>query len=160
MSYAKELIRRPRDGASFNGVFSGVISKTALTAADQVSVIIGAIDANIEYGPCLWQLRSDATLPHRGDFALVVFDNERIPYIIAWWPQTIVPGGGGSDVHYTHTQTVANTTWTITHNLGLFPAVSLVDSTGDKIDALIHYNSANQIVVTFDVAVAGKAYLS
>jgi hypothetical protein len=161
-SYGKELIQRPRDGASFNGVFSGVISTTALTSTDLVSVIIPAVDDQIEYGPCMWQPRSDATLPERGDFALLVFDNERTPYIIAWWPQTIIGGGGGgtSDVRYVHTQSSANTTWTITHNLGLFPSVMLVDNSGNVISANINYSSNNQVVVTFDLAQAGKAYLS
>lgn len=160
MSYADELLKRPRDGASYAGVFSGVISTTAADSTDLVSVIIDAIDGSIEYGPCLWQPRSDPTLPERGDLALIVFDNHRTPYVIAWWPQTVIPGGGGSDVRYTHTQAVAATTWTITHNLGLFPAVTLVDNSGNQIFADVNYASNNQVVVTFIAAQAGKAYLS
>lgn len=162
-SYGKELIQRPRDGASFNGVFACVIQTTAANANDLVPVVIPAVDDNLQFGPCMWQPRSDATLPERGDFALVIFDNDRTPYIIAWWPQTVVGGGGGggtSDVRYVHTQTSAATTWTITHNLGLFPSVMVVDNSGDVIGANIHYNSNNQLVITFDLAQAGKAYLS
>lgn len=86
-SYGKEHIRRPRDLASFNGVFSCTVSTDALDATDQVMVIIDAVDSQVQFGPCMWQPRSDSTLPLRGDFALVIFDNNRIPYVIAWWPQ-------------------------------------------------------------------------
>jgi hypothetical protein len=32
-------------------------------------------------------------------------------------------GGGTGDLHYTHTQTNATSTWTVNHNLGKYPAV-------------------------------------
>lgn len=41
-------------------------------------------------------------------------------------------GGGGGETHgYTHTQTVAQSVWTVTHNLGRYPvAWSLFDDAG------------------------------
>jgi hypothetical protein len=39
-------------------------------------------------------------------------------------------GGGGSDAYYRHVQSVAAAVWTVVHNLGKFPSVSVVDSTG------------------------------
>lgn len=52
------------------------------------------------------------------------------------------------------------TTWRIVHNLGRFPAVSLVDTAGDIMWADFQYIDSNTVVVTFTAATAGEAYLS
>jgi hypothetical protein len=62
--------------------------------------------------------------------------------------------------HYTHTQSVASTTWTITHNMGKKPSVSVVDTSDDEVVGEVHHNSTNQLVITFSAAVSGKAYLN
>jgi hypothetical protein len=162
MSYTDEILKRPRDKASYNGAFSGVISTDAADELDPVMVIVAAIDGTIEYGPAPWQPRSDAVLPQRGDDCLIVFDNERIPFVIAWWPVGGGGGGGGgSDTRFTYDHSgTSSTSWVITHGLGLFPAVTLVDNSGNLMMANVHYDSNNQITVSFDVATAGKAYLS
>jgi hypothetical protein len=50
--------------------------------------------------------------------------------------------------------------WTINHNLGQFPSVTLVDTTGAVVLADILYVNNNQIIVTFSQPFAGKAYLN
>jgi hypothetical protein len=158
------------EGRGYIGMFSAVIATAAQAIGDPVRIVIPAFADHIddavssapEWGPCVWQPSWGDSLPLPGDAALVAFDNYRTPWIIAWVPSVYVPitGGGGSDVKYTHTQGSAATTWTITHNLGLFPVVSVVDNSGDEILANVHYTSNNQITISFDVAQAGKAYLS
>lgn len=66
----------------------------------------------------------------------------------------------GNDKNEVFTQAVANTTWTINHSLNKYAAVQLVDASGNEIEGDVKYNSSSQIVVTFDIAVAGKAYLN
>lgn len=61
---------------------------------------------------------------------------------------------------YTHTQASAAATWTITHNLGKYPSVTIVDSGGDQVLGEVEYTSVNQLVVSFSAAFAGKAYLN
>lgn len=61
---------------------------------------------------------------------------------------------------FVFTQAIASSLWTITHNLGQFPSVTLVDIAGNIILAGVQYISANQIVVTFSQPVAGKAFLN
>lgn len=51
-----------------------------------VEVVIPDFDPHLRWGPCRWQARSDTALPARGDECLVVFDNRREPWIVAWWP--------------------------------------------------------------------------
>jgi len=73
-------------------------------------------------------------------------------------------GGGPSSANphgtYTFTQVSASATWTITHNLNCYPAVSIVDSAGTLVFGEINYVSANVIIVTFSAAFGGQAYLN
>lgn len=55
---------------------------------------------------------------------------------------------------------VASATWVVVHNMGKFPSVTIVDTAGDEMDALVKHNSNNQLTITFSAAVSGKAYLN
>ncbi len=66
----------------------------------------------------------------------------------------------GIDFTYSHSQSVPNSTWTITHNLGYRPAVAVFDSSGTKVYGQVTHTNANQAVVTFSSSFAGNAYLS
>lgn len=68
----------------------------------------------------------------------------------------VLPVGG----NYTHNQITSSTTWTITHNLGFFPAVSVVDSGGNYVIGDVNYVSQNIVTVSFNASFGGKAYLS
>jgi hypothetical protein len=50
--------------------------------------------------------------------------------------------------------------WTVTHNLGKFPAVMVVDTGNSVLEADIHYADANQLTVSFGAPTSGKAYLN
>lgn len=69
-----------------------------------------------------------------------------------------VDGTGSS--FYDHDQAVASTTWSITHNLGYFPSVSVVDSAGTLWEGDVQYVDSNNVIVTFGAPFAGHAYLS
>ena len=62
------------------------------------------------------------------------------------------------NITYTHSQTSSSDTWTIKHNLGRFPSVTVIDTGGTVL-------TANQLTVTFfsggsALATTGKAYLN
>ena len=61
---------------------------------------------------------------------------------------------------YVHTQSGSASTWTITHNLGYYPAVSVVDSGGSLVIGDVTYISTNTLSVSFTASFGGKAYLS
>ena len=61
---------------------------------------------------------------------------------------------------YAFTQPAPLAVWTIAHNLGRFPSVSVVDSAGTEIEGSVVYTNANQVVITFSSAFAGAAYLN
>lgn len=61
---------------------------------------------------------------------------------------------------YIHTQSVSASTWTINHNLGFNPAVSIVDSGENVVIGDVTYISTNALSVSFNASFGGKAYLS
>ena len=61
---------------------------------------------------------------------------------------------------YIHTQSGSASTWTITHNLGYYPAVSIVDSGENLVIGDVTYISTNILSVSFTASFGGKAYLS
>lgn len=167
MDYVKEQINGRR--AAWVGTLQGEFTRNILAVGAPAYVHIPAFSdtgtEEVEWGPAIWSPQWGASLPLRGDMALIVFDNNRRPWVISWVPAVYVPAGGGggggtADIKYTFTQTVASATWTIVHSLGVFPAVTIVDNSGNVVHGDIVYSSSNQIVVTFDTAQAGKAYLS
>lgn len=68
------------------------------------------------------------------------------------------PGEG--DVRYTHDQSVAASTWTIAHNLGKVPSVTIVTSAGDVVYGDVRAIDLNTVEAKFSAPFAGKAYLN
>lgn len=69
------------DGGWFGHVSRNVGSLTTL-----MYVTLEAHDETTEFGPCRWQSRDDTSLPTKGDEVLVMFDDKRQPWVVAWWP--------------------------------------------------------------------------
>jgi hypothetical protein len=67
---------------------------------------------------------------------------------------------GASGGFLTFTQNAVSTTWTITHALGYYPSVTTTDSANTVIEGTISYPSLTSVVVTFEIATSGFAYLS
>ena len=63
-------------------------------------------------------------------------------------------------VSYTHTQGASSTTWSIAHNLGFYPSVTVFLSSGDVVEGAISHADTNNLTITFSSAIAGSAYLS
>jgi hypothetical protein len=61
---------------------------------------------------------------------------------------------------YIYEQTSAASVWTITHSLGRYPSVTVVDSAGSVVVGDVQYTSKNQIILTFQGAFSGTAYLN
>lgn len=68
-------------------------------------------------------------------------------------------GPGGPAHAFTHTQSIPAATWTINHNLGIFPTPVLFSTGGlVMIGTIVNVNN-NQIQVQFEQPVAGTARL-
>lgn len=66
----------------------------------------------------------------------------------------------GPDLNYTHTQVAPSTLWTINHNLGKFPSVSIRDSGGNEVTGCVGYINANSLMIQFSAAFSGTAHLN
>ena len=64
------------------------------------------------------------------------------------------------DNTFVFNQAVAATVWTITHNLGKFPSVTVVDSAGSAVQGAVDYTNENELTICFSAAFSGKAYLN
>lgn len=67
-------------------------------------------------------------------------------------------GKGASS--YVHTQLVASAEWTISHNMGKYPSVSIVDSGDNIVMGDVRYIDENTVTVRFNGAFSGTAYLN
>lgn len=65
----------------------GIIAKAPVDFTALVPVILPDFDPTLQWGPCPWQSRDAVSLPAAGDPCLVVFDNQRRPWVITWWPK-------------------------------------------------------------------------
>lgn len=61
---------------------------------------------------------------------------------------------------HVHTQGTPSATWTITHALGGYPSVFVVDSARTVVYGEVNYLSTSQVVVNFSAAFSGYAYLT
>ena len=81
-------------------------------------------------------------------------------------PNRIVLALGGSIAtqrltkRYVHTQNTPSTTWTITHDLGGKPQVTVVDTGENVVHGDVQYLSNTQIVCSFSAPFSGLAYLT
>ena len=68
------------------------------------------------------------------------------------------PPGGGADATYTHTQSSPATVWTIAHNLGRYPSITVVDNLGGQLYPDVRYLDADIVQITHSVPLTGRAF--
>jgi len=66
---------------------------------------------------------------------------------------------GSTTVFYTHTQNTPSAVWTINHNLNGNPTAVVMDSAGTMCEGAFSYPSLNQMVINFNSAFSGVAYI-
>jgi len=64
------------------------------------------------------------------------------------------------DAHYAHNQLDPEAVWTVTHNLGKKPSVTVVDSAETVVIGDVEYIDDNTVQLTFFAAFSGKAYFN
>ena len=60
---------------------------------------------------------------------------------------------------FTYNQVSASSVWTINHNLGFRPNITVFDSAGTKVYGDESHTDANNVVLTFSASFSGTAYL-
>ena len=61
------------------------------------------------------------------------------------------------DKNYVHVQSVASAVWTIPHNLDKLCSIQAVDSLNNEIAGDIKWIDKNNVTITFNTPVSGKA---
>jgi hypothetical protein len=68
------------------------------------------------------------------------------------------PAGTGSAFPFT--QPTPSSAWTVNHNLGFFPTVTVYSVGSVEVEALVTHTSLNQTVISFSTPTAGTARCS
>ena len=73
---------------------------------------------------------------------------------------SIIVYGGGADKAYTHEQNASAETWSVAHNLGKRPSVTVVDVNNIQGYGIVTHTNENNLTITFPVGspTSGKAY--
>ena len=64
------------------------------------------------------------------------------------------------DANFVFTQGIPSATWNITHNLGKFCSVTVVDTSKQIVIGDITYVNNNSLTITFSAPFSGEAYLN
>lgn len=102
---------------------------------------------------------SSNTVYYYGQKVVVVSEASADLYIIQP-DQTLKAAGGGGDKEFVFTQSVASATWEIQHDMGKYPAVTVVDTGGNVVVGEVVYDDQNKTTIMFSAAFSGKAYLN
>jgi hypothetical protein len=64
------------------------------------------------------------------------------------------------ELGHVHNQDTISNEWTISHNLGFIPNITVVDNQDRVVEGSYHYLNAYTVVASFTEPISGKAYLS
>jgi len=81
----------------------------------------------------------------------------RIVTISQFGPQGVKGEPGGI---YIFEQSVPASTWTVEHNLNVYPVPQVVDSSGNTVEGDITYVSPNVLIIMFSSSFGGTVYLA
>ena len=165
------VISGPAENATFASITTMAFSKTSTSGNNVIDylltlvgrdVILARLDNLNNFG--VYKLVSlvvdagDANY-YNATFTVITANGNIIAnkyYGFAIYPEVATTG----DLNFTFTQGTPATTWTITHNLGKFPSVSVVDTADTQVYGDVEYIDDNSLRITFSAAFGGKAYLN
>ena len=79
---------------------------------------------------------------------------------VAAWLLSLRGATGAVGGVFAFAQSTPLSVWNVNHNLGYYPNVSVVDSTGEKVYGDIHYVNINNVQLSFVGSFSGNAYLT
>jgi hypothetical protein len=97
-----------------------------------------------------------------GDFYIDLSDNSAVygPKVDGAWPSEPTGRFSQFTLRHTYTQGAASALWSITHELGGYPSVTVVNSTGTVVVGTVTYISTSEIQIEFTAPFSGTAYLT
>jgi hypothetical protein len=158
-----ELIGGP-DHLEHIQVLRGRVKRAPSSATDSMTVVIPAYseDQDYEIPSGQWTPRGP-TPPAVGTWCVVLLDSDGDAWVPTLDGVSEFPSGGGSgtgDLSYVHSQGAGAATWTVVHGLHKYPAVEVVDNGLTVLIPDVHYDSVDQLTLTFGAPVSGKAFVN
>jgi len=97
-----------------------------------------------------------------GDFYIDLDDNSAVygPKTNGVWPTDPTGRFSQFTLRHTHTQVTPSATWTVTHDLGGKPSVTVVDSADSVVVGEVTYVDNETVRIEFSGAFSGYAYLT
>jgi len=158
----------PADGSAISSVTTMDLSITDVSGANTVSFLTYLVGNNI-------LISEQNDINNFGHFTIDSYV-QKTPgvYTLALTP---IAGNGNFDTDkfydfavftlssagaptFIFNQGVPSTTWNITHNLGKFPSITVIDTGNTVVTGEYNYTSNTNVILTFSAAFAGKAYLN
>ena len=86
--------------------------------------------------------------------------NGKIGHVVLDYPD--INTSPVNHVKYVHSQSTVSNDWTITHNLGYFPNVTILDNENPPriVEADIRYLNTSSVRIIMNTSMSGTAYLS
>lgn len=81
-------------------IWSAIIVEAPASLTDSLKVTIPDLHPDLVVSDVRWN--STTSLPQAGDECLIIFDNDRAPWVVAWWPPSPVSPGVALPHHVTH----------------------------------------------------------
>lgn len=97
-----------------------------------------------------------------GDFYINLDDANRTygPKANGEWPDTPIGRFSDETKRYVHNQPTSSSTWTVAHDLGGKPSVTVVDTANNVVIGDVTYISDGTVRIQFTRPVSGYAYLT
>jgi len=92
--------------------------------------------------------------------AMVQSVNGKIGHVVIDYPD--INASPVNHVRYVHNQTTVSSEWNITHNLGYFPNVTILDNDSPPriVEADIRYLNTSSVRIIMNTSMSGTAYLT
>lgn len=166
MPNLSQLLNAPTRSTGAAGgmnVLRCVIRRAPASADDSLEAISQGYTAEASYEIPASNWARLGPLPSLNEACLVAIDDMGDAYLVLYASADATSSGGGpvaGDKNYVHIQNAAAATWTVTHGLGKFPSVDVVDTGDSAVIPGVHYDSANALTLSFGSPTSGKAYVN
>src|SRR5262245_36710068 len=67
-------------------IWKGIVAEPPINFQARMGVILPDMNDELVFENIRWQARDNMTPPQAGDECLVLFDNNREPWVVTWWP--------------------------------------------------------------------------
>jgi len=158
----------PADGSAISSVTTMDLSITDVSGANTVAFLTYLVGNNI-------LISEQNDINNFGHFTIDSYA-QKTPGVYTL-TVTSLKGNGNFDVNkfydfavftlssqgaptFVFSQNTPSTTWEITHNLGKFPSITVIDTGNTVVNGEYNYTSNIKVTLNFSAAFAGKAYLN